>query len=126
LGSDGIFTSLTNGSQNWGTALTVLATIETVSKERLCQTIDILLAMQNSDSGFGSYERIRECTSIILNALHAFQKRYPDYRTTEIEQVSKKAIQYLHNSQYYHGGWYGSWGIRFTFATIFVIQWLKN
>ncbi|CAG8580565.1 23819_t:CDS:10 [Gigaspora margarita] len=228
LGSDGILTCLTNGSQLWDTAFTVLAVIETgladdplnhqsmmhalefldksqikknpkdfkrcyrddtigawsystrdqgynvsdcsalgleavlnlqnklsytpklISKKRLCQTIDVLLAMQNSDGGFGSYERIRgskimerlnlagifknvmvehnypECTSSVLNALHTFRKWYPDYRTTEIEQVSKKAIQYLHNSQYEHGGWYGSWGICFTYATMFVIQCLKN
>ncbi|CAG8839057.1 25042_t:CDS:2, partial [Cetraspora pellucida] len=67
-----------------------------------------------------------ECTSSVLNALHTFQKRYPDYRTAKINQVSKKAIQYLHNSQYDHGGWYGSWGICFTYATMFVIQCLKN
>ncbi|CAG8643364.1 11467_t:CDS:2, partial [Scutellospora calospora] len=121
-----------------------------VSKERLCQTIDILLSMQNSDGGFASYERIRgskfmewlnsaelfgnvmieynypECTSSVLNALNTFQKWYPDYRATEIEQVTKEAIQYLYNSQAKNGGWYGSWAICFTYATMFVIQCLKN
>ncbi|CAG8682749.1 11763_t:CDS:10, partial [Dentiscutata erythropus] len=121
-----------------------------VSKERLCQTIDILLTMQNSDGGFASYERIRgskilewlnpaelfsnimieynypECTSSVLNALHTFRKWYPDYRATEIEQITKRAIQYLYNSQDKNGGWYGSWAICFTYATAFVIQCLKN
>ncbi|CAG8636160.1 24933_t:CDS:10, partial [Racocetra persica] len=121
-----------------------------VPKERLCQTIDILLTMQNSDGGFSSYERIRgpkimewlnpaeifsdvmiehnypECTSSVLNGLHTFRKWYPDYRATEIEQVTKRAIQYLYNSQDENGGWYGSWAICFTYATMFVMQCLKN
>ncbi|CAG8632770.1 28341_t:CDS:2, partial [Dentiscutata erythropus] len=63
-----------------------------VSKERLCQIIDILLTMQNSDGG----------------------------------QITKRAIQYLYNSQDENGGWYGSWAICFTYATMFVIQCLKN
>ncbi|CAG8473416.1 1361_t:CDS:2 [Racocetra fulgida] len=80
-----------------------------VSKERFCQTVDILLSMQNTDGGFASYERTRglkilewlnpaevfgnlmiehsypECTACVLTALNTFQKWYPAYRADEIK-----------------------------------------
>ncbi|CAG8444494.1 1404_t:CDS:2 [Acaulospora colombiana] len=79
-----------------------------ISKERLCQAVDILLDMQNDGGGFASYERIRglsflelmnpaevfgnimieysypECTSSVITGLYAFSKYYPDYRADEI------------------------------------------
>ncbi|CAG8527022.1 17041_t:CDS:2, partial [Racocetra fulgida] len=118
--------------------------------ERFCQTIDILLSMQNTDGGFASYERTRglkilewlnpaevfgnimieysypECTSCVLTALNTFQKWYPDYRADEIKQITKKAIAYLHNSQDENGGWYGSWAICYTYAAMFTIQCLER
>ncbi|CAG8720068.1 16567_t:CDS:10, partial [Racocetra persica] len=125
-------------------------TPDLVSKERLCQTVDILLSMQNTDGGFASYERTRglkilewlnpaevfgnimieysypECTACVLTALNTFQKWYPAYRADEIKQISKNAIIYLHNSQDENGGWYGSWAICYTYAAMFVIQCLEN
>ncbi|CAG8534492.1 20617_t:CDS:10 [Dentiscutata erythropus] len=125
-------------------------TPELIPKERVCQTIDILLSMQNTDGGFASYERTRgfkilewlnpaevfgnimveysypECTSCVLAALNAFQKWYPDYRADEIKKIYKNAIKYLYDSQYEDGGWYGSWAICFTYATMFAIQCLES
>ncbi|CAG8494178.1 46_t:CDS:10 [Scutellospora calospora] len=125
-------------------------TPDLISKKRLCQTIDILLSMQNADGGISSYELIRgsklmewlnpaevfgnimieysypECTSCVLTALNTFRKWYPDYRATEIEQITKKSIQYLYNSQDENGGWYGYWAICFTYAAMFAIQCLAT
>jgi lanosterol synthase len=44
-------------------------------------------------------------------------KSWPAYSSTSI----KRAIQYLHNSQYPEGGWIGSWGICFTYGTWFAL-----
>jgi lanosterol synthase len=80
-----------------------------ISKERLCQAVDILISLQNNDGGFASYENIRgpeilewinpsevfgrimieysypECTTAVLTGLSIFKKHYPDYRADEIE-----------------------------------------
>ncbi|CAG8729255.1 22155_t:CDS:2, partial [Gigaspora rosea] len=125
-------------------------TPDLIPKERLYQTIDILLSMQNTDGGFASYERTRgskllewlnpaevfgnimveysypECTSCVLTALKTFQKWYPDYRADEMNQIFKNALKYLYNSQYEDGGWYGSWAICFTYASMFAIQSLES
>jgi lanosterol synthase len=34
----------------------------------------------------------------------------------------RKAIKYLHNAQKPEGGWFGSWGICFTYATMFALE----
>ena len=63
-----------------------------------------------------------ECTTSVVTALAIFKKRYPTYRSQEINVVTAKAIEYLHNAQYSHGGWFGSWGICFTYATMFALE----
>ncbi|KAF7321689.1 Terpene cyclase/mutase family member [Mycena kentingensis (nom. inval.)] len=117
-----------------------------VSDERLCQSVDLLLGMQNSDGGFASYERIRapeileslnaaevfgntmtehnyvECTTSVITALRIFQKYIPEYRKKEIERTTQRAIEYLRGQQRPEGGWYGSWGICFTYATMFALE----
>ncbi|CAG8578046.1 15768_t:CDS:10 [Cetraspora pellucida] len=124
-------------------------TPDLISKERLYQAVDILLSRQNFDGGYATYECTKgskilewlnpveifenimieysypECTSCVITALNTFQKCYPDYRADEIKQVFKKAITYLHNVQDENGGWYGSWGICYTHAAMFVIQCLE-
>ncbi|CAI2178279.1 19794_t:CDS:10 [Funneliformis geosporum] len=117
-----------------------------VSKERLCQAVDILLTMQNDDGGFASYEKIRgseflewinpsevfgkimieysypECTTAVLTGLSLFKKYYPDYRVDEIEKVCQKAAKFVHTSQKEDGSWYGSWAICFTYASMFALE----
>ena len=63
-----------------------------------------------------------ECTTSVITGLAIFKKRYPTYRNQEIDAITAKAIKYLHNSQYSHGGWFGSWGICFTYATMFALE----
>jgi len=63
-----------------------------------------------------------ECTTSVVTALAIFKERYPTYRNQEIDTVATKAIKYLHNTQYSHGGWFGSWGICFTYATMFALE----
>ncbi|GJE91138.1 terpene cyclase/mutase family protein [Phanerochaete sordida] len=117
-----------------------------VSAARLQDAVDILLAMQNADGGFASYELIRgpawlewlnpaevfgdimiehsypECTTSVVTALAIFRRHYPAYRTQDIDRVMKGAVRFLHAAQRPEGGWYGSWGICFTYATQFALE----
>uniref|UniRef100_A0A669CQH1 Terpene cyclase/mutase family member n=1 Tax=Oreochromis niloticus TaxID=8128 RepID=A0A669CQH1_ORENI len=79
-----------------------------VNSERLCDAVNVLLSMRNTDGGFATYETKRggrllellnpsevfgdimidytyvECTSAVMQALRHFQKVYPDHRAEEI------------------------------------------
>ncbi|WVR06302.1 hypothetical protein IAU60_003332 [Kwoniella sp. DSM 27419] len=117
-----------------------------ISLDRMRDSIDTLLTMQNSNGGFASYELTRgstklewlnaaevfgnimidyqypECTTSVLSALKYFSKLDPTYRQTEIEHTVERAIQYIHDVQRPDGSWYGSWGICFTYATMFALE----
>ena len=63
-----------------------------------------------------------ECTTSVITALSIFKKHNPSYRTPDIDQTVTKAIGYLHSSQKPNGGWVGSWGICFSYATMFALE----
>jgi len=117
-----------------------------ISERRMCDAVDRMLEMQNPDGGFASYELVRaphvlewinpaevfgnimteycypECTTSVITALALFKKHISDYRSKDIDRVMRKAVDYLHGAQYPEGGWYGSWGICFTYATMFALE----
>jgi lanosterol synthase len=117
-----------------------------VSKERMCDSVDLLLTLQNPDGGFASYEPIRgprwlewlnpaevfgdimieycypECTTSVITCLAIFRRRFPGYRASDISRTIKNAIKYLHKAQTPSGGWIGSWGICITYATQFALE----
>ncbi|ETW79079.1 hypothetical protein HETIRDRAFT_453585 [Heterobasidion irregulare TC 32-1] len=117
-----------------------------VSERRIFDAVDTLLTMQNPSGGFASYELIRgpswlemlnaaevfgnimieyaypECTTSVITSLSIFRKEWPSYRAAEIESTIKGAIGYLHRAQKPEGGWFGSWGICFTYATMFALE----
>lgn len=121
-------------------------TSKPISKERLCLAIDVILSLQNPGGGFASYELIRgpdwleslspaevfgrtmieynypECTTSCLTAMSLFSQYYPEYRAPEIRQARQSAIKYIHSSQRNDGSWYGSWGVCFTYATMFALE----
>lgn len=124
---------------------------ELVSRERLQDAVDVLLTMQNSTGGFGTYETRRgnawlmeqfnaaevfgrimveydypECTTAVVTALNLFRKLYPDYRANDIKVVVDRAIQYVRDSQNPDGSWYGSWAICFTYAVMFALESLAS
>lgn len=102
--------------------------------------------MQNNDGGFGSYERSRggawlevfnpaeifdrcmveysypECTTSVLTSLSIFRHHFPNHRAADIESAVSHAIGYILANQQLNGGWYGSWGICFTYATFFALE----
>ncbi|KAG4306237.1 hypothetical protein PORY_000225 [Pneumocystis oryctolagi] len=117
-----------------------------ISFERLKDSVDILLSLQNKDGGFASYELIRgplylesinpsevfgnimiehsypECTTAVVTGLCHFRLIYPDYRGSEINRSVKNAIEFIKASQRPDGSWYGSWAICFTYATMFSLE----
>lgn len=119
---------------------------ERVSYDRMCAAIDTILSLQNPSGGFASYELVRgsplleslnpaevfanimieypyvECTTACVTAMSVFSQKYPSYRVQEIKRSSKKAIEWIKTAQRADGSWYGSWGICFTYATMFSIE----
>ncbi|KAG0149788.1 hypothetical protein CROQUDRAFT_653055 [Cronartium quercuum f. sp. fusiforme G11] len=117
-----------------------------ISKERLCQAVDVILSLQNLNGGYGSYELIRgpswlewlspaeifaktmveicyvECTTACLTALSVFNQHFSDYRADEISLARQSAIKFIHQSQRPDGSWYGSWAVCFTYATMFALE----
>ncbi|KAI9676326.1 MAG: Lanosterol synthase (Oxidosqualene--lanosterol cyclase) [Caeruleum heppii] len=121
-----------------------------VSDERLEQAVDTLLTMQNSSGGFSSYEPTRgseyleylnaaevfgrimveydypECTTAVVTVLSLFKKYYPHYRSQDIERVTQDALSYIRTAQRPDGSWYGSWGVCFTYASMFALESLAS
>ncbi|KAJ2162199.1 hypothetical protein GGF46_000816 [Coemansia sp. RSA 552] len=117
-----------------------------VSDERLYQAVDLLLGMQNRGGGFASYERVRgpqvmerlnaaevfgkimveyaypECTTSVVLGLTAFKAAYPEYRARDISRCIERATRYVVDAQRSDGSWYGSWGVCFTYASMFALQ----
>lgn len=117
-----------------------------IGKERLQDTVDLLLAYQNKDGGWASYEPTRapkwieklnaaevfgdimldysyaECTSACLQGLTTFTKEFQDYRKDEIDRAVQRGNSFLKSIQRKDGSWMGSWAICFTYATWFGIE----
>ncbi|KAJ1969887.1 Lanosterol synthase (Oxidosqualene--lanosterol cyclase), partial [Dimargaris verticillata] len=67
-----------------------------------------------------------ECTTSVVLGLASFTKRYPDYRAADISTCIRHAIQYIFDAQRPDGSWFGSWGICFTYATMFALKSLAS
>jgi len=63
-----------------------------------------------------------ECTTACVTALSLFNKHWPDYRPDEIKLFIKRATNWIKSNQRLDGSWYGSWGICFTYATMFALE----
>jgi lanosterol synthase len=121
-------------------------TKQLVAPNRIYDAVDVLLGMQNVDGGFASYERRRgplwlemtnpsevfgeimvdysyvECSSAVIQALTCFQKWFPDHRASEIRGCIQRAIKFISGEQRADGGFFGSWGICFTYAGWFAME----
>jgi lanosterol synthase len=83
-----------------------------------------------------------ECTTSVITSLAIFRNHYPNYRAEDIEYVIhthyqicrfnrahfinrktiRRSITFLYTAQQPEGGWVGSWGICFTYATMFALE----
>ncbi|RAO71695.1 uncharacterized protein BHQ10_007707 [Talaromyces amestolkiae] len=121
-----------------------------VSADRLKDSVDCLLLMQNETGGFSEYESRRgsphlellnaaevfggimisydhvECTTASITALSLFSRFYPDYRVDEIKVAKHKAVEYIKRTQKPDGSWYGNWGICYTYAALFALESLSS
>uniref|UniRef100_A0AAX7U7C0 Terpene cyclase/mutase family member n=1 Tax=Astatotilapia calliptera TaxID=8154 RepID=A0AAX7U7C0_ASTCA len=117
-----------------------------VPSERLCDAVNVLLSMKNTDGGFATYETKRggrllellnpsevfgdimidytyvECTSAVMQALRHFQKVYPDHRAEEIRSTLREGLEYCRKVQRPDGSWEGSWGVCFTYGMWFGLE----
>lgn len=120
-----------------------------ISVERLQQAIDSLIGLESSGGGFGAYEQTRgweliellnvtdtyedcmierryaETTGSVMMAFTEFTAEYPEYRPKDLYRCMEGGVSYLLRSQYSHGGWIGTWGVCFTFATMWALQGLS-
>lgn len=117
-----------------------------IAIERLVDAVDLIVAYQNPDGGWASYEETRgprwleqfnpsnifgdimidysyvECTSACIQALEAFRSRYPSIRSAEIGAAVERGVQFIQRTQRDDGSWEGSWGVCFTYGTWFGIE----
>lgn len=126
-----------------------------IKDENLYNAIDVLLTIQNRGDfeygSFSAYEIIRstplleklnpaevfnqimveypyvECTDSSVLGMTYFAKNYPHYRSDEIKFAIDDAINYIIKAQNsVDGSWYGSWGVCFTYASMFALEALNT
>ncbi|AQK58449.1 Camelliol C synthase [Zea mays] len=117
-----------------------------IKEERLFDAVDCLLSFMNKDGTFSTYERKRtasllevlnpsetflnivvdhpsvECTSSAIQALVMFREMYPRYRDQEIKKCIKGASKFIESKQQKDGTWFGTWGVCYTYGTLFAVQ----
>ncbi|GAO18523.1 hypothetical protein UVI_02054650 [Ustilaginoidea virens] len=114
--------------------------------QRIFDAVDTLLLYQNGNGACSSYEPRRageymellnaaevfgrimieydypECTTACVTALSLFREHWPDYRSDEVKTFIRRATAWIKSNQRSDGSWYGSWGICFTYATMFALE----
>ena len=103
-----------------------------LAPRRLCDAVDVILALRNPDGGWATYEETRggawyellnpiesfgdimidytytELTSSALQGLVAFQRRFPGYRAAEVTRAIGRGVEYVRQQQREDGSFYGS------------------
>src|SRR5262249_19237160 len=120
---------------------------ERIARDRLRAAAAFILARQNRDGGFGTYERRRggawlerlnpsemfghcmtersygECTA---SALVAFARlRAAGLATSETERGTRRAVAFLRRAQRTDGAVPGFWGINFTYGAFHLVRGLR-
>lgn len=120
-----------------------------IPDEKINPAVDVLLSLQNrgafSPGSFASYEKIRgppilelinpaevfgnimveypyvECSDSVVIGLSYFRD-HSTYRHAEVVKAIEDAVNFIKSAQDDNGGWYGSWGICYTYAGMFAIE----
>jgi lanosterol synthase len=114
--------------------------------QRIYDAVDSMLLYQNKSGGVSAFEARRggeyleqlniteifgrhmveydypECTSSCVTALSLFRQHWPTYRAQEVQNFIRRGIAWIKEDQRPDGSWYGSWGICFTYATMFALE----
>jgi squalene/oxidosqualene cyclase-like protein len=125
------------------------ATGKSLPRWRLDAAVEFMLSLQNADGGWATYELTRgpawlealnasdcfrdimidysyvECTSACLQALRAYQQRFPSAYSDRIERAIQGGRRFLESAQRVDGSWEGAWGVCFTYGTWFGVLGLK-
>ncbi|KAG5486721.1 hypothetical protein LSCM1_07975 [Leishmania martiniquensis] len=122
-------------------------------QRRIFDAVDELLSLRNSglvgDGGWASYEPTRgpaycelldcaelfkdvmidysyaECSSSCVHTLSLFRERYPHYRRRDVDRAISEGIACVLGKQQPDGGFYGSWGVCYTYAAWLVADALQ-
>lgn len=118
---------------------------EQLEPERLFDSVNVLLSLQSENGGLAAWEpagaqkwlellnpteffadivvehEYVECTASAIQALLLFKNLYPGHRKKEIDNFVTNAARYLESIQTPEGGWYGNWGVCFTYGTWFAL-----
>ncbi len=127
----------------------LIPTSERLEVERVWQAMEFVLARQNRDGGFSTYERIRgpewldrlnpsemfrecmtehsyvECTASAVEAMVTVSLVYPGLADARIAAALEPAISFLKNSQLPDGSFPAAWGIHFTYSIFHVVKALR-
>jgi lanosterol synthase len=127
----------------------VVAEGDRLEPQRLDAAIAFILARQNQDGGFGTYERRRgpgflerlnpsemfgqcmtelsyiECTASAVIALCRVRDLRPDRLSERASRAIDEGAALLRRRQQADGAWPGFWGINFTYATWLAISALR-
>lgn len=122
---------------------------EPLSEARMLDAVDLLLRSQMKGGGFASYEPARgpawlerlnpsdcfgdimidypyvECTAASMAALARFRGTHPGVRDPEIDAALLAGTRFLLSQQREDGSFEGSWGICFSYGTMFGIEGLR-
>jgi squalene/oxidosqualene cyclase-like protein len=118
----------------------VIADGDRITQERVADALTFLLARQNADGGFSTYEPIRgarwldrlnpsemfrdcmsersyvECTASAVEALALVRRVRKDLWNDPAAHALSRAMAFLRRTQRADGSWAAAWGINFTYA----------
>ncbi|CAN1814913.1 Beta-amyrin synthase [Linum perenne] len=122
---------------------------EPMEPTQLFDSVNILLSLQSENGGLPAWEpagtqkwlellnpteffecgavegEYVECTGSAICAMVEFRKIHPGHRRKEVNKFIENAVGYLEAIQTHEGGWYGFWGVCFTYATWFALRALE-
>ena len=123
----------------------------TLGEAHVDDAVDLILAYQNDEGGWPTYEKTRgprwleafnpsdffaeimieysysECTSSCMQALARYRdtRRLSRKRRRQIDRALARSTAYLLRVQRDNGSWEGFWGVTFTYGTWFCIEGLR-
>ena len=120
-----------------------------VERQLMVDAVELILSWQNRDGGWATYELQRggrwlealnpsgvfggimvdysyvECTSACVQALARVRRHLPDLLVRKIERAMARGARFIRRRQQDHGGWFGSWGVCYTYGTWFGVIGLR-
>jgi lanosterol synthase len=130
-------------------AVDLLPLDERIAPARLALAVAFMLARQNADGGFGTYERRRgaawleglnpsemfgqcmtersyvECTASCVGALAEIRGAHPSLETSALDRAVARGVRFLRSCQRPDGAVLGFWGINITYGILHFVKGLR-